>query len=244
MTGSVSESEELLENTWLRWEDVNVEKVHDPTRFLDVALIHRAMSHMETASSRRNELWLPEPIRTTAGDPTIEIALLYIYESLPPIERAVCVLHEAFQYTHTQIAQILDITIDSSRELHKQARELIELDLPERTTPEQHASQLAAFLSAGRTSYIAQLRSLFYDEVRSTVDCGDISVLIYGGHFWDGIEFTEAHVNGLPSLLLTRGGTLVALASVEATPEGINRIFWIVSPDKLSHLASPSGPRL
>ena len=68
MTGSAADAEDLVQETWLRWQRASEEEIRTPRAYLTTVLTRLAISHMQSASARREEYvgeWLPEPVLTT-----------------------------------------------------------------------------------------------------------------------------------------------------------------------------------
>ena len=269
MTGSTAEAEDLIQDTWLRWQQTSHADVENPTAFLATTITRLALNHLQSARTRRESYlgpWLPEPIDSRSPlhqleqTEALEWALLLLLESLTPAERAAYILHEAFQYSHAEIAGVLETTIDNSRQLLARARKHLIAEQPAKASRDEHQVLTDAFLAAARQGDLAQLEALFTPTVRSLSDGGGkvkaatnpvvgphrVARLIAGfaHRFWPAVEVTPIEVNTLPALLATQDGNPVALIALETTPEGISQIFWLVNPDKLSRFSASSGPRL
>ena len=106
MLGSAADAEDVLQESWLRWADVDQSQVRDPRAYLIRVVTRQALNRMRTLSRRREEYvgeWLPEPLLTSpdvAEDvelaESVSIAMLTVLETLGPTERAVFVLREVF----------------------------------------------------------------------------------------------------------------------------------------------------
>ena len=107
MLGSAVDAEDVVQETWLRWADVDQAEVRDPRAYLVRIVTRQALNRLRTVSRRREEYvgeWLPEPLLTSpdvAEDAefaeNVSIAMLTVLETLGPAERAVFVLHEVFE---------------------------------------------------------------------------------------------------------------------------------------------------
>src|SRR5215831_4362219 len=127
MLGSAAEAEDIVQDTWLRWQGTDRSVVNDPPAFLATATTRLAITFAQSARARRETYigpWLPEPV-DTKGDPrlgaereeALEFAVLLLLEKLTPRERAAFVLREAFDYSYDQIANILRSTEANTRQL-------------------------------------------------------------------------------------------------------------------------------
>src|SRR6476660_721033 len=112
MLGSAAEAEDVVQDTWLRWQATDRSVVLDPTAFLVTTTTRLAINVAQSARARRETYvcpWLPEPVDTSA-DPALgaergealEFAVLLLLERLPPVERAAYVLREAFDYPYDE----------------------------------------------------------------------------------------------------------------------------------------------
>ena len=133
LLGTMWDAEDIVADAMVRWLGVDREQVRDPAAFLTTMVTRRALDQLRSARVARERYtgeWLPEPIGTEPSplDPldtverreSVSLATLRMMEQLTPPERAVFVLHEAFDVPHAEIADVLDITPDSSRQhLHR-----------------------------------------------------------------------------------------------------------------------------
>jgi RNA polymerase sigma-70 factor (ECF subfamily) len=107
----------VLQESWLRWADVDRSKLNDPRAYLVRIVTRQALNQMRTLSRRREEYvgeWLPEPLLTSpdvADDvelaESVSMAMLTVLETLESTERAVFVLHQVFDMPYGEIAERL-----------------------------------------------------------------------------------------------------------------------------------------
>ena len=115
MLGSAADAEDVVQETWLRWADVDQAEVRDPRAYLVRIVTRQALNRLRSVSRRREEYvgeWLPEPLLTSpdaAEDAelaeNVSIAMLTVLETLGPAERAVFVLREVFETPYDEIAE-------------------------------------------------------------------------------------------------------------------------------------------
>ncbi|OLT30455.1 RNA polymerase subunit sigma-24 [Actinomadura sp. CNU-125] len=132
MLGSAADSEDAVQDAWLRWSAADRSDVRDPRGYLVRITTNIAVDRLRSARARRETYvgpWLPEPMLTSpdVADDTelaesVSMALLVVLETLSPLERAVFVLKEAFGYPYAEIAAALDRTEESVRQLGTRAR--------------------------------------------------------------------------------------------------------------------------
>ncbi|WP_327579945.1 sigma-70 family RNA polymerase sigma factor [Streptomyces sp. NBC_00145] len=135
MLGSASEAEDAAQETYLRWQAADVERIEVPEAWLTKVLTNYCLNQLTSARARREEYvgqWLPEPLLD--GDPmlgpaqtaeqreSVSYAVLVLLERLSPNERAVYVLREAFAYSHREIAAILDLSEAACQQIFHRAK--------------------------------------------------------------------------------------------------------------------------
>ncbi|WP_062995214.1 RNA polymerase sigma factor SigJ [Nocardia mikamii] len=270
MLGTVADAEDIVQDAWVKWQSYpDRAAVQDTTAFLVTMTTRLAINATRTARVRRETYlgpWLPEPVDTGA-DPSLgaeraaalETAVLVVLEKMTPTERAAFVLREAFDYPYGKIAEVLEVKEATARKLVSRARHGI---ASERHTPvddEQQRRLLEAFLDAARAGDLDDLEALFATEVASYSDGGGKPVrasrvpvvgrdrvakyvAAFASHFWTGVTLDRVEANGRASVLISRDGEAVAWLTVGAADsEHIDRVYWILNPDKLSRLAQSVG---
>jgi RNA polymerase sigma-70 factor (TIGR02957 family) len=260
MLGSVAEAEDIVQDVWLRWQTTNRIVVENPTAFLATTTTRLCINAAQSAHSRRETYigpWLPEPV-DTSSDPglgaergeALSFAVLLLLEKLSPTERAAYILREAFDYEYSQIADILQMEEANVRQLVSRARKHIADERRAPVSPTEQRRLLEAFIDAAQQGNMAALENLFAQDVASYSDGGGLVraarspvagrqrvakfIASLASHFWTGVTLKWAEVNGQSSILMLREGTAVALATIDASAEGINRILWIMRPSKLA----------
>ncbi|MFP8963799.1 RNA polymerase sigma-70 factor [Streptomyces nanhaiensis] len=174
LLGSASEAEDAAQETFLRWQAADVERIEVPEAWLTKVLTNICLNQLASARARRETYvgqWLPEPL--LEGDPmlgpagtaeqreSVSYAVLTLMERLSPHERAVYVLREAFDYPHREIAGILGITEAACQQILHRARKHV-ADGRARTEVDEAAARRIAeeFLAAaagGRTEPLVRL---------------------------------------------------------------------------------------
>lgn len=194
MLGSVADTEDILQETWVSWASRSrardADPIENPRAYLVRIAVNQALARQAILRDRRESYvgpWLPEPLLTDASEPggiadvaeaavqaeSVSIALLVIMESLTPLERAVFVLHEVFGYAHTEIADILGRTPSAVRQLAHRAREHVHARRP-RYKADPHLQQQVTerFLAAGIGGDLEALLELLAPEVVFWADGG------------------------------------------------------------------------
>ncbi|MDQ1021439.1 RNA polymerase sigma-70 factor [Streptomyces afghaniensis] len=174
LLGSASEAEDAVQETFLRWQATDVDRIEVPEAWLTKVLTNLCLNQLTSARARRETYvgqWLPEPV--LAGDPmlgpadtpeqreSVSYAVLALLERLSPNERAVYVLREAFDYPHREIAEILDITEAASQQILHRAKKHV-ADGKARSEVDEAAArrivdEFLAAATSGRTEPLVRL---------------------------------------------------------------------------------------
>ncbi|QRY51457.1 RNA polymerase sigma-70 factor [Mycolicibacterium septicum] len=186
--GTATESDDVLQESYLRWAEVDLETVRDTKAFLAQLVTRQALNALRAQSRRREEYvgpWLPEPLLLTAGvtgdasadivlAESVSMAMLVVLETLTPDERAVFVLREVFGFSHDEIAVAIDKSASAVRQMAHRAREHVQsrrkrfepvdLDESNRVTEE--------FLTAAATGDMDGLLALLAPDAVYTADSG------------------------------------------------------------------------
>jgi len=171
MIGCASEAEDIVQEVWLRWQTTNRVLVLDPPAFLVTTTIRLCINLCQSARARRETYigeWFSEPVDKGA-DPSLDTerrealrsAVLILLEKLRPIERAVYLLREAFDYSYRKIAEILRMKEATVRQLLTRARKRIARGRREPVGSTERQRLLEAFTDATQNGNIAGLERLF-----------------------------------------------------------------------------------
>jgi RNA polymerase sigma-70 factor (ECF subfamily) len=263
MLGSAAEAEDIVQDTWLRWQGTDRSAVVDPPAFLATVTARLAITFAQSARSRRETYigpWLPEPI-DTSRDPrlgaeraeALEFAVLLLLEKLSPTERAAYILREAFDYSYDQIAHTIRSSEANARQLVTRARKHISDGRRRVVDSSEQKRLLNAFVVASQKGDFHALERLFASDVVSYADGGGAvhvarlpvsgrdrvanyfaSVGVFMG---EGVTIEWIETNGQVSALVLRNGAAIGLATIEASDEGIFRVLLMMRPSKLRALA-------
>ena len=266
--GTVTDTEDVLQDTWLAWAANGREEVANPRAYLLRIAVNQALSKLRRERRSREDYvgpWLPEPLVTgaDAADGTeraeaVSLAMLVVLETLTPLERTVFVLHEAFGYDHPEIAAILERSPAAVRQLAHRAREHVQARRP-RFQPDPGARRAATerFLAAAIGGDLPALLEVLAPEVTFWIDTGGkvraarrviqgrdkvARLIVAGATNYRPADLTIRHadVNGGPAALLFAGDALFAVVAVDLSEEGdrVRGIYTVVNPDKLRALAA------
>ncbi|WP_210587211.1 RNA polymerase sigma factor SigJ [Streptomyces sp. GESEQ-35] len=188
LLGSVADTEDVLQETWLSWtargRGRDLEQIDNPRAYLVRISVNHALQRRATISRRREAYvgpWLPEPLVADddgADDPalrteSVSIAMLVVLESLTPLERAVFVLNEVFGYPHTEIAEIIERTPAAVRQLAHRARAHVHARRPlYRAHPRVRREATERFVQAAVGGDITALMEILAPDVTVWTDGG------------------------------------------------------------------------
>lgn len=258
MLGSASEAEDILQETYLRSRAMPTE-VESEQAYLSSIVTRLCLDHWKSARVRRETYvgpWLPEPVRTeTPADPaSISLAFMVLLESLSPMERAVYLLSEVFDYSHAEVARAVGRDEAACRQLLHRARARIVAQRP-RFAPSRdaHRRLLEGFQDACSRGDLAGIERLLAEDVVSVSDGGGKVhaaqrpvrgaarvAKLYASIFRRAPKeaaLEVAELNGLPVLLVRIAGVPRTVLDIETDGERIISVRAIANPEKLTHLA-------
>ncbi|HEV3264357.1 MAG TPA: RNA polymerase sigma-70 factor [Acidimicrobiales bacterium] len=260
MLGSAADAEDVVQETWLRWANVDQSEVRDPRAYLVRIVTRQALNRLRTVSRRREDYvgeWLPEPLLTSpdvAEDAelavNVSIAMLMVLETLGPAERAVFVLHEVFETPYDEIAEVLGKAPAAVRQIGHRAREHVAARRPRMQVGRaQQEATLEKFMAAVTSGDVKGLVEVLAPDVVLIADgggqvpaarkplTGAATVVAFLGRVADLSELvaTTAWLNGMPGARFEVGGEVTAVSLV--IDDGrITRIYAIRNPHKLGGL--------
>ena len=185
MLGSVADAEDMLQETFLRWQQASIEEIRSPRAFLVTIISRLSINHLQSARVEREEYfgeWLPEPLLTDDGkdplsllrmDETLSMAFLVLLERLTPVERAVFLLREVFEYEYAEIASMLGQSEVNCRQLLRRARQHVRSMTPRFAASRRKQTELLErFLRATGSGDIDGLLDLLSADVVLYADGG------------------------------------------------------------------------
>ena len=272
MLGSVADAEDLVQETFLRWQQADPAEVRSPRAYLTTVISRLCINHLKSARTHREEYvgpWLPEPLLTgQAPDPggdgrlaeSLSVAFLVLLESLSPVERSVFLLREVFDYDYAEIAHILGRSEAICRQTLRRAREHVAARRPRfDPSPEQRERLAEQFLKTSADGDLQGLLALLAEDVALWADGGGKTVAalrpILGAHwvvrFITGAlrKFVPAErvsrrteINGQPGIISYVGRRPISAVILDAVGDRIQTIYIVTNPGKLARLPSPTVP--
>jgi RNA polymerase sigma-70 factor (TIGR02957 family) len=265
MLGSRADAEDVLQETWLRWADVDHSQVQDPRAYLIRVVTRQALNQMRTLSRRREEYvgeWLPEPLLTSpdiADDvelaESVSIAMLTVLETLGPTERAAFVLHEVFEMPYGEIGEAIGKSTVAARQIARRAREHVAARRPKvRVSHSEQRAVVDRFLHALQTGQLQELMELMAPDVVFIADGGGLvravrvpihgaqrvaKVLARAKQVVATLEARTVWLNGAPAGRIEIDGEPAAV-SLLVEDGRVTRIYVMVNPRKLTRLDEPA----
>ena len=260
MLGSAGDAEDVVQETWLRWANVDQSEVRDPRAYLVRIVTRQALNRLRTVSRLPEDYvgaWLPEPLLTSpdmAEDAelavNVSIAMLTVLETLGPAERAVFVLHEVFETPYDEIAEIVGKTPAAVRQIAHRAREHVAARRPRMQVDRaQQEATLEKFMAAITSGEVQGLVEVLAPDVVLIADGGGLvraarkpltgaaTVVAFLARVADLSELvaTTAWLNGMPGARFDVGGDVTAVSLV-IEDDWITRIYAVRNPNKLGRL--------
>jgi RNA polymerase sigma-70 factor (ECF subfamily) len=269
MLGSASEAEDIVQEAFLRFHRASEEgeQIDSPKAWLSAVTTRLSIDHLRSARVRRETYtgtWLPEPLLTSEAPDaaqhaetadSLSMAFLVLLESLSPVERAVFLLREVFDYPYGEIAEAIGKSEDNTRQLAVRARRHVDEGKPRFEADRQRRDELASsFFAAAEEGDTEGLMKLLADDVVLYGDGGGKAPAIARPLFGRervaklvhnlfaqaerlGITVEPTEVNGEPGAITRdRDGRTVSVLSLHIADGAVQSLHSIVNPDKLVHL--------
>ena len=264
--GGVSEAEDVVQEAWLRFEGSGVEP-RSVRSFLSTVVTRLSIDVLRSARVRREEYvgpWLPEPLladpyedpaRSAELADSVSVAALLLLERLSPLERAVFVLREVFDFGFTEVASAVGRSEVACRQLAVRARRHMEAGRPRFEADREKREELASrFFDALRVGDVGGLRELLAADVSMVGDGGgkapQLARAVVGAELvsgllasdfprlaWIDVSFEVCRVNGQPGAVFRdRDGRVLHTLVLDVVGGRIQAIRLVINPDKLRHV--------
>jgi RNA polymerase sigma-70 factor, ECF subfamily len=272
MLGGVGDAEDIVQEAFLRYERAQADgaAIESPKAYLSAVATRLAIDELRSARARRETYvgqWLPEPLPTAEGpaadDPaarteqadTLSMAFLVALERLTPVERAVFLLHDVFDYGYDEIAPIVERSEANCRQLAVRARRHVETGRPRFAPEDERRGELAdAFFAAVEGGDLDGLVTLLAGDVAVYGDGGGrapqwtfpiagrdrVARLLAGlGGQLDrhGLHLERRELNGAPgAMVVDAEGRITNVLVLEIAGGAVRAVRSVINPDKLGHL--------
>lgn len=269
MLGSVADAEDMVQETFLRWQAAGDEEIKAPKAYLSAIITNLCINYLGSARRKREEYigpWLPEPLITDESqDPmrniqmadSLSMAFMILLESLTPVERACFLLREVFDYEYEEIALMVGKSEANCRQMVSRARLHIRERRPRFDVSSEMQTRLTGqFMQACASGDLQGLMSLLAEDVSLMSDGGGKVTAarkpVHGAdhvaRFLTGLVkkagparlgIRPTEVNGQPGFITYLDGRLMNVVSLDIADERIRGVYIIVNPDKLRNLPDP-----
>src|SRR5262245_56007306 len=276
MLGSASDAEDILQDAWMRYQAAGQTSIRSPKAFAATIVARLCLDRLKSAQITREQYigpWLPEPVLTSeVKQPdaalqqaeSVTLAFLVLLEKLSPEERAVFLLKDIFGYEHAEVAQMLAMTVDNSRQLLHRAKERLTAERPRlsgttasrRAVAERFARAFASGNGSELTEILARDVGMWSDgggkvaaARRPLIGRDEVCNFLVGLYrtaqttgVVREISLGIQDVNSEPALVLRVGGRLESRFVFSVVDDLISGIRVVRNPDKLAHIDRQLAP--
>ena len=277
MLGSVSEAEDVVQEAFVRYQRALADgtAVESPKAYLSAVVTRLGIDQLKSARVRRESYvgeWLPEPLVTDegAGDPagiaeqadTLSMSFLVLLERLTPVERAIFLLHDVFDYSFDEVATIVDKSPATCRQHAVRARRFVSENRPRFDADAAERDRLVRrFVAAAERGDVDGLVELLAADAALHGDGGGkvpqwYAPIVGAGRVARlfaqlgrqtetlGATFELHAINGQPGIIFRGpGGGVFSVMSVEVLDGRVATIRSVVNPDKLRHVGAVESLR-
>ncbi len=269
MLGSAMDAEDMVQETYLRYSTTPPETITSLKAFLTTIITRLCMDQLQLARRKREQYlgpWLPEPIITADTrevinpeervdrEESISMAFLLLLEQLQPIERAVFLLREVFEYDYAEIATFLGKSEAACRQWFSRAKKHLADHGPRfPASPDTHRQLLTGFLQAAQAGEMPTLMNLLAEDVTLWVDSGGkvkgaatrpisgrdaVARFSLGTRRFlpEGARVELAAVNGQLALIFRAGDRAYLVLAIEVEAQRIQTIRIVANPEKLARV--------
>jgi RNA polymerase sigma-70 factor (ECF subfamily) len=267
MLGSLAEAEDIVQDAWLRLHAAGAEDIRSPRAYLVTVVSRLCLDQLKSARRQRESYigpWLPEPVTTTLGDPapaveentimreSLSLAFLTLLESLNPLERAVFLLHEVFDYSYPETAEILGKSEPACRQAFSRAKKGLVARRPRfETSYEEQRRLTEEFLRAAGAGDMEGLTAMLAEDVTVWSDGGGkvnaalnpiigrdkVARFMFGPAGRQLGEFLRlGEVNGQPALVAESPQGPPVVIVPEFREGKLVAFRAVLNPEKLTHL--------
>jgi RNA polymerase sigma-70 factor (ECF subfamily) len=262
MLGSSMDAEDVLQEAFLNWQTAPLDTIQSPKAYLTRIVTRLSIDHLRLARVQREQyvgMWLPEPIvQALEGDPdreseladSLSTAFLLILERLSPVDRAVLLLHDVFNYSYPEIAGIIGRSVVDARQIGHRAHGYIAQERPRFTPSLEQAEQVTRqFIAACQEGDLSKLFDVLSADVILRGDGGGkvnarrepvigvenvIGFLEQVQVRYQSLDNQKlAIINGQPLVIGFHQGQVFNVTTFDFREGRISAIYTVLNPDKL-----------
>ena len=265
MLGSIQDAEDMVQEAFLRWQQAPADAVQSPKAYLTAVVTRLCIDRLRSARAQREQyvgVWLPEPLPTAqvpgvadtaALAESLSMAFLVLLESLSPLERAVFLLREVFEYGYAEIARIVGRNEAHCRQMFRRSRQRIAARRPRfRVSPEQQDRLVRQFVRACATGDMEGLLALLAEDIVLYSDGGGMAGTarkpIYGRarvarliaallrKAPPTLTLHLARINGQPGVIAYADGKPLGVLVFDSAEDRLQTAYLVVHPEKLRRI--------
>jgi RNA polymerase sigma-70 factor, ECF subfamily len=273
MLGSAMDAEDMVQETYLRYQSTSKDSITSLKAFLTTIISRLCVDQLHLARRTREQYlgtWLPEPIITADNlqvsspeervdrEESISLAFLLVLEQLQPVERAVFLLREVFDYDYAEIASFLGKSEVACRQWFSRAKKHLADHRPRfQASPEIQRRLLVSFQQALQAGEMTSLMKMLAEDVTFWADGGGkvkgvaihrlfgrdevVRFILSNSPIFRSTLPADSHVelaevNGQPAFITRSGERAFAVLTIDVEAEQIKAIRFVANPDKLAHV--------
>lgn len=267
MLGRIAPAKDVVQEAFLRWQKQDMDQIRSHRAYLSKVVSNLCLDELKSAQNQREQYIgpnLPEPLLSSEEEnpqnqielsESLSMALLFTLEQLSPVQRAVFLLREAFDYDYASIAEAIDKTESHCRKIAQRSRDQVKANRPNlgKKKPKQH-DLVTDFIDAVQKGNISDIESMLAEEAILYSDGGGKVTAarkpVYGANkiarFMvriqkqkepnQTIDIIFRDINREPGMMIYLDEKLFNVWSFHIKDGRIQNIFVVLNPDKLQHL--------
>jgi RNA polymerase sigma-70 factor, ECF subfamily len=274
LLGSLSEAEDMVHEIFTDIQDVETENIGNIKAYLCKMITNRSIDYLKSAKKNREVYtgpWLPEPLNTEdKNDPLlfmlqhdrITYALLFLMEQLNPVERAIFVLREAFEFKYDEIASLVDKEESNCRKILSRAKKKLNLNddfqSSQKGESEEVNKLIHQFIYASNTGNMDELMRLLSEDAVLYTDGGGrvtaaINLIVSSRRIVpfilgllkkysmdQSLKIQTTNINGQTGIIIESNLEPSSVVCFDINNNQIKQVFVIRNPDKLKYLGKGS----
>jgi RNA polymerase sigma-70 factor (ECF subfamily) len=270
MLGSATDAEDVVQEAFVRWLQASADEVQSPKAYLSAVVVRLCIDQLRSSSARREMYtgpWLPEPIPTGERQEmvdsvvlaeSISFAFLLMLERLRPLERAVFLLREVFDYDYAEIAAMVGKSEANCRQvLHRAHQHIGQPPARFEVSHEQQERITYQFIQATTSGDMQGLLNLLTDDIVFTADGGGKVQAarnpVYGAdkaargmrggmqRLPAGVQARIEEINGRPAIVGYRDDQIYGVVVLDIVADRVRHVYMVLNPDKLGWINKPTG---
>ncbi len=258
IVGSVDDALDVAQESVIKFLKIDQKSIENPRSYLIKIAINQAINFKSLARHQREKYpgtWLPEPVQTGVEtfhdvdrEKIITYSLMVLLEKLSGRERAVYILKEIFHYTHEDISQTLNITVENSRQILRRSKKKISQDVYNTQIKTSNRPFIHSFIQALNSTNFKSLEQLLIDDITIETDHGGKASAarntIYGSQnvikfikglalkYYKDLEAEVTEINHAPGIIFRSRETVQTIIQFEMVQNRVKRMFIMRNPDK------------